>query len=54
MLSRFALTYGLAVLSALSLVESRKEPEIKNLFVDADLFEAIEWVSIACRIFKLS
>jgi hypothetical protein len=42
MLSRFVLTYGLAILSALTRVESTAESEIKDLFVDADLFEAIE------------
>ncbi|RYN15610.1 hypothetical protein AA0119_g10037 [Alternaria tenuissima] len=42
MFFRFALTYGLAIVSAFTLVESATEPETKNLIVDADLFEAID------------
>ena len=42
MFFRFALIYGLAIVSAFTLVESATEPETKNLIVDADLFEAIE------------
>ena len=52
MFSRGALTYALAILSLSTVVEPAARPEVKNLIVDTDLFDAIEYGDIACLLGK--
>ena len=52
MFSRGALTYALTILSLSTVVEPAARPEVKNLIVDTDLFDAIEYGDIASLLGK--